>query len=219
MAILHEMPAFLLAVLFIAAVPGPVVALLVRRCSVGGLQAGVPIVIGVELGLYFCIIAAGAGLAALVATSHVAYTALRVAGAVVLTILGLQAWGAAIRGRHSDEPTVVDVAELPAAKLLGRGWVGGLITGFITNVANPKAAVFIFAFYPQFIPTGYPALPTAALLGLLQIGIEGALYFGFAAAIGRARHWFTKSTVRHRLEALSGTALIGLGLRVATQSQ
>ena len=215
MAILHEMPAFLAAVLFIAAVPGPVVALLIRRCSVGGFQAGAPIVIGVELGLYFWILAAGAGLAALVATSHIAYTALRVAGALVLTVLGIQAWRAALRRGPGDEP--VEVRDLPAARLFGNGWRAGLVTGFVTNVANPKAAVFIFAFYPQFIPKGYPALPTAALLGLLQITIEGALYFGFAAAIGRARAWFTRTSVRRRLEALSGMALIALGLRVATQ--
>lgn len=183
----------------------------------GGFHAGAPIVIGVELGLYFWILAAGAGLAALVATSHVAYTALRVAGALVLTVLGVQAWRAALRGRHTEEP--IEVAELPAARLLGQGWRGGVLTGLVTNVANPKAAVFIFAFYPQFIPKGYPALPTAALLGLLQITIEGALYFGFAAAIGRARSWFTKTSVRRRLEALSGTALIALGLRVAAQPQ
>ena len=65
MELLRQLPAFLIAVLVISAVPGPAIALLIRRCSVGGFRAGVPIVLGLETGLYFWIIAAGAGLAAL----------------------------------------------------------------------------------------------------------------------------------------------------------
>jgi threonine/homoserine/homoserine lactone efflux protein len=79
--------------------------------------------------------------------------------------------------------------------------------------------VFAFAFYPQFIPHGYPVLPTAAILGLLQITVETALYLGFAALIGRARQWFSRARVRRALDTLCGTVLIGLGLRVAAESQ
>jgi threonine/homoserine/homoserine lactone efflux protein len=209
--LLRQLPAFLGAVLVISAVPGPAVALLIRRCSVGGFRAGVPVVLGLELGLYFWIIAAGAGLAALVATSEVAFTVLRIAGAAVLLVLGVQAFRAARRGAHD--------AELTAAKVLPRGRGGGFAIGLITNAANPKAAVFTFAFYPQFIPDGYPLLPTAAALGLLQVTVEIGFYLGFAALIGRARTWFTQARIRRRLDALCGGVLVALGLRVAAESR
>jgi threonine/homoserine/homoserine lactone efflux protein len=209
--LLRQLPAFVGAVLIISAVPGPAIALLIRRCSVGGFRAGVPVVFGLELGLYFWILAAGAGLAALVATSEVAFTVLRVVGAGVLLLLGVQAFRAARRGDYD--------AELGASKVLPRGRRGGFAIGLVTNLANPKAAVFTFAFYPQFIPSGYPLLPTAAGLGLLQVGLEVGLYLGFAAVVGRARGWFTRARIRRRLDALCGSVLVGLGLRVAAESR
>jgi threonine/homoserine/homoserine lactone efflux protein len=208
--LLRQLPAFLGAVLVISSVPGPAVALLIRRCSVGGFRAGVPVVFGLEIGLYLWILAAGAGLAALVATSTVAFTVLRIVGAAVLLLLGVQAFRAARRGQYDTE--------LPAARMLPRGRRGGFVIGLLTNAANPKAAVFTFAFYPQFIPKGYPLLPTAAALGLLQIAVELGFYLTFAAVVGRARSWFTRARIRRRLDALCGTVLIGLGLRVATES-
>src|SRR3954447_24847014 len=117
MELARQLPAFLAAVLVISAVPGPAVALLIRRCSVGGFGAGLPVVLGLELGLYFWIIAAGAGLAALVATSAIAFTVLRVAGAAVLLALAFQAFRAARRGQYD--------ADLTAAKVVPRGRRGG----------------------------------------------------------------------------------------------
>ena len=208
MDLLRQLPAFLAAVALISAVPGPAVALLIRRCSVGGFPAGVPVVLGLEAGLYLWILAAGAGLAALVATSHVAYLVLRVVGAAVLLVLGVQALRAARRGAYA--------AELSAARALPRN---GFVMGLITNAANPKAAVFTFAFYPQFIPDGYPLLPTAAALGLLQLAIEICLYLSFAALVARVRTWFARAAIRRRLDALCGGVLVALGLRVATESR
>jgi threonine/homoserine/homoserine lactone efflux protein len=214
--LLIQLPAFLGAVLLIASVPGPAVALLIRRCSVGGFRAGVPVVLGLEVGLYAWILAAGAGLAALVATSHTAYTVLRVVGTAVLVVLGVQALRAARRGTY--DPALPIGEQVRAARLLPRGRAGGFGIGAITNLANPKAAVFTFAFYPQFIPHGYPVLPTAAILGLLQVTLETGLYLALAAVIGRARVWFARRRVRRTLDALCGTVLVGLGLRVATES-
>jgi len=211
MELFRQLPAFVGAVLLISAVPGPAVALLIRRCSLGGFRAGVPVVFGLETGLYLWVLAAGAGLAALVATSHVAYTVLRVVGAAVLLVLGVQALRAARRGEYD--------ADLSASRVLPKGRRGGFAIGLITNAANPKAAVFTFAFYPQFIPSGYPLLPTAAGLGLLQIAIEFGFYLTFAALVGRARTWFAAARVRRRLDALCGAVLVGLGLRVAAESR
>jgi threonine/homoserine/homoserine lactone efflux protein len=157
--------------------------------------------------LYLWILAAGAGLAALVATSEVAFTVLRIVGSGVLLALGVQALRAARRGGDAQ-------VALPAV-LPRRGF--GL--GLLTNAANPKAAVFTFAFYPQFVPRGYALLPTTAALGLVQVTLEIGLYLALAAAVGRARDWFSRARIRRRLDALAGSVLVTLGVRVAAESR
>jgi threonine/homoserine/homoserine lactone efflux protein len=137
------LPAFVLAVLLISASPGPAMALILRRAAVHGTRAAVPTVLGLELGLYVWALAAGAGLAALVAASDVAYTVLRVVGALVLLYLGVQAWRAALTGGHPEERPGA-----PSA----RSWRRSFGEGVVVQLANPKAAVFMFAFYPQFVP-------------------------------------------------------------------
>jgi threonine/homoserine/homoserine lactone efflux protein len=76
----------------------------------------------------------------------------------------------------------------------------------------------MIAFYPQFVPADGPVFATTALLGLLQITIETGLYLGLAAGVARAGAWFRKPRIRRRLEAISGTVLVALGLRVAVSS-
>jgi threonine/homoserine/homoserine lactone efflux protein len=206
--VLATLPAFLLAVLLISASPGPAMALILRRAARGGARAALPTVLGLEAGLYLWALAAGAGLAALVAASEVAYAVLRVTGAVVLLALGLRAWLGAWRDRGGPEP--------PADRRSPRG---AFLEGVVVQLANPKAAVFMFAFYPQFVPQEGPVLAWTAALALLQVTVETALYLGLAAAVGEASGWLRRPRVRRRLEALSGTVLVALGVRVAVSER
>jgi threonine/homoserine/homoserine lactone efflux protein len=209
-----SLPAFLLAVLLISASPGPAMALIFRRAALRGLSGAVPTVLGLELGLYCWALFAGAGFAALVAASQVAYVVLRVVGAAVLLYLGARALRAAWLQRRDPE---VDVAP-PAAVVGGRRWWAAFGEGVVVQLANPKAAVFMIAFYPQFVPAHGPVFVTTALLGVLQITLETALYLGLAAGVARAGAWFRRPRIRRRLETVSGTVLVGLGLRVAVSS-
>jgi threonine/homoserine/homoserine lactone efflux protein len=86
-------------------------------------------------------------------------------------------------------------------------------------LANPKAAAFMIAFYPQFVPADQPLLATTALLALLQVAVEIIFYLGLAAVVGRAGAWFRRPAIRRRLDAVSGTVLIALGLRMAVESR
>jgi threonine/homoserine/homoserine lactone efflux protein len=202
--------AFLLAVLLISASPGPAMALILRRAALRGTRAAVPTVLGLEAGLYMWALAAGAGLAAVVAASELAYTVLRVTGAVVLLVLGVRAWRAAWTDRGEQEP--------PALRT-GSSARGAFGEGVLVQLANPKAAVFMFAFYPQFVPDQGPVLLWTAALALLQVVVETILYLGLAAAVGRASSWFRRPKIRRRLEAASGTVLVGLGVRIAVTSR
>lgn len=198
------LPAFLLVVLLISASPGPAMALVLRRAALQGARAAVPTVLGLEVGLYLWALASGAGLAALVAASEVAYVVLRVAGAAVLVVLGLRAWRSALRGGSAGLP--------PAG---GRSHGGAFAEGLLVQLANPKPAVFLLALYPQFLPHSGPVLGWTAGLALVQVAVETVLYLGLALAVGRASRWFRRPSVRRALEGAGGTVLVGLGVRVA----
>ncbi|MGK5171731.1 LysE family translocator [Geodermatophilus sp. CPCC 205761] len=214
MDVLGSLPAFVLAVLLISASPGPAMALIFRRAALRGLSGAVPTVLGLELGLYAWALFAGAGFAALVAASEVGYVVLRVVGAAVLLVLGVRAWRAAWRDRGQVDPPAP-----PATPLGRRRWWTAFGEGLLVQLANPKAAVFMIAFYPQFVPADGPVFATTAVLGLLQITLETGLYLALAAGVARAGDWFRRPRIRRRLEAVSGTVLVGLGVRVAASSR
>ena len=211
--LLGTLPAFLLAVLLISASPGPAMALIFRRAALRGLAGAVPTVLGLELGLYCWALFAGAGFAALVAASEIAYLLLRIVGAVVLLYLGVRAFRAAWLARRDAH------AVAPPEPPRPHRWWGSFGEGVLVQLANPKAAVFMIAFYPQFVPAHGPVFTTTALLGLLQVTLETTLYLALAAGVARAGAWFRRPRIRRRLDAVSGSVLVGLGLRVAISSR
>jgi len=204
------MPAFVVAVLLISASPGPAMALIFRRAAVQGWRAAVPTVLGLEAGLYLWALAAAAGFAALVAMSTTAYVVLKVVGAAVLLYLGIKAWRSALT--PGDAP-VDDSAVVGRARWRAFG------EGVVVQLANPKAAVFMIAFYPQFVPADRPLFATTAGLAAVQVVIETAFYLTLAYGVGRAGAFFRRSKVRRRLDAVAGSVLVALGVRVAVSSR
>ena len=210
MDLITLMPAFVVAVLLISASPGPAMALIFRRAAVQGWRAAVPTVLGLELGLYMWALAAAAGFAALVAVSETAYLGLKVVGAGVLLYLGIRAWRSAFR--HGD-------AREAETTVAGRDWWKAFGEGVVVQLANPKAAVFMIAFYPQFVPADRPLFATTAGLAAVQVVIETGFYLTLAYGVGRAGAFFRRSQVRRRLDAIAGTVLVALGIRVAVGSR
>lgn len=219
MDLLATLPAFVVAVVLISASPGPAMALILRRAAVHGGRAAVPTVLGLELGLYLWALAAAGGLAVLVAASETAYLVLRVVGAGVLVYLGSRALRAAWAERRAPSRDATGPGDSPAPAAGRLAASRSFAEGLVVQLANPKAAVFMLAFYPQFVPADRPLFATTALLALLQVAIETGLYLALAAGVARAGGWFRTPRVRRRLEASSGVVLIGLGVRVAASSR
>jgi threonine/homoserine/homoserine lactone efflux protein len=112
----------------------------------------------------------------------------------------------------SPGPAMALVPTHPASRA---GWWGSFTEGLLVMLANPKAAVFMVVFYPQFVPPGRPLFTTTAVLAVLQVALECVLYLTLATAVARAGAWLRKPWIRRRLEAVTGTVLIGLGVRLA----
>ncbi|MGI5128240.1 LysE family translocator [Pseudonocardia sp. CA-107938] len=205
-----SLPSFLVAVLLISASPGPAMALILRRAALHGFRAAVPTVVGLEAGLFAWAMLAAAGFAALVAASETAFVVLRAVGAAVLVVLGVKAWLGVLRGL----PVAPEGAASPP-----RAWWRSVAEAVAVSLANPKAAVFMVAFYPQFVPADRPLFATTALFASAQVALETALYLALSAGVARAGGWFRRSTIRRRLDALSGAVLVGLGVRMAASSQ
>jgi len=214
MDVAASLPAFVVAVVLVSATPGPAVALILRRASLLGFRSAMATVLGLELGLFGWALLAGLGFSALVAASEAGFVALRVIGAVVLLVFGARSLRAAWRLRRGQATPEATPA---GTRRRGSVWLFG--EGLVVQLANPKAAVFLLALYPQFVPAGRPVLPTTLALALVQVAIETALYAGLAAGVGRAGGWFRQTAVRRRLEAVTGSVLVALGIRVGLTSR
>jgi threonine/homoserine/homoserine lactone efflux protein len=161
---------------------------------------------------------AALGVTALLSASEIAYTVLRVGGALMLVFLGVQA----IRRSRTTSATesVDELADSDAVVMSSTGSSRSAYrAGLVTNLANPKAGVFAVSFLPQFIPSGAPVLATGLLLAVIWVACDCAWYLSLTTAVHAARGLFTRSTLRRRVERLTGVVLIGFGIRLAAQSR
>jgi threonine/homoserine/homoserine lactone efflux protein len=215
MALVTNLPAFLLAVVVITATPGPAVALIVRRTALRGLSYGLATVVGLEIGLYTWALLVASGFA-VVAASEFGYAVLKVIGCLVLGWLAIRSFRSWWIERR--EPSLSKLGQSMGDNHDAgreRSWFWAVGEGFVVQLANPKAAVFLLALYPQFVPRDQPLFQSTAILGVLQVLIETALYGSLAVGVTRASSWFRTSAVRRRMEALTGTVLVALGVRLA----
>jgi threonine/homoserine/homoserine lactone efflux protein len=191
---------FVLLAAAVICTPGPDTALTIRNTLLGGRGNGLRTAAGVATGQSLWTLAASAGIAALVVASQPVFTAVRIVGAAYLVLLGVQAIAAAVRGRRHDERR--------------RGSAAGFRQGLLSNLANPKMAVFFTSLLPQF-GTGFGELLG---LGLVFATMTLVWLSAYALAVARTTRVLVRGRVGRALDALSGIALAALGLRFAAES-
>jgi threonine/homoserine/homoserine lactone efflux protein len=196
---LGQLAAFVGVALIVIVTPGQDTALTIRNTISGGRRGGVLTAFGVISGQLTWAVAASAGLAAVLIASREVFTALKLAGAAYLVFLGVQALLAAIRGRPHDHP-------LPQRR-------GSYRQGFLSNLGNPKMAVFFTSLLPQF---------ASSLGGMLSLGVLFACFTLawlslYAAAVARAAALLRRSRIRRALDAATGAVLVALGVHLATE--
>lgn len=201
---------FLVTVLIAHAVPGPDFALILRHAA-RGRRHGRAASLGVVTGHAIHLTAAALGLSALLASSAMAFTVVKVIGGLYLVYLGVQALLAA--RRRTPESRTDDAVPEPspvADARVGRAYV----QGFITNVLNPKAVVFYMSLLPQFLDRGLPMLPQLVVLGVITMTSGLAWWMLFVGAVDRVRGLLARDPVRRTLDGLTGVLFIGLAVRL-----
>ena len=187
--------------------PGADTFLVVRNTLRGGRVDGWMTVAGICSGLFVHALLSALGVSALLAHSATAFLILKIAGAAYLAWLGVQSLRSAARGDAAAAPPDVTRSRVPAARSFREG--------FLTNLLNPKVIVFYLALLPQFLSPGDAVLPKSLLLTAIHFA-EGILWLGFVAwGVDRSRRFFLRPLLRRWMDALCGTVLVALGLRLA----
>ena len=199
--------AFAVVVTVLIAIPGPSVLFTISRALTVGRRGALLTVAGNELGLCVQVVAVAFGVGAVVERSAEIVTAVKLAGAVYLAYLGVQA----IRHRRS-------MAEALAARVAPVRPLRAVRDGFVVGVANPKTIVFFVAGLPEFTTTAPGHLPVPVqmlILGALFPVIALVLDSGWAAVAGTARQWLVASPRRLLIGGSGGLVMIGLGVSIA----
>lgn len=196
---------FVSAALVLLLIPGPAVLYIIGRSVEQGRFAGFVSDLGIHTATLVNVAAASLGLSAVIASSALAFSIVKYAGAAYLIWLGLKK----IFG-PAEAP-----GEIAAPRVHGYGRL--FRDGFIVNLLNPKTAIFFLAFLPQFVDVDRGHVPMQiAFLGLLFTVLGMTTDGCYALAAGTAGAWLKKSRGYLRFERyVSGGLMIGLGLTAA----
>jgi threonine/homoserine/homoserine lactone efflux protein len=188
--------------------PGQDTALTIRNTLAGGKHAGIATAAGVALGQAVWTLAASAGVVALLSASELAFRALKLAGAAYLVYLGVRSLSSALAGRAHAHRNSADGRREQSSHALRQG--------LVSNLGNPKMAVFFASLLPQFAPGGNGAFAVLLALGLCFCAMTFAWLTLYAVAVARLRR-FLAGRVRRALDGLTGAVLVVLGARLASE--
>lgn len=203
--------AFLGISILVIVTPGPDTALTIRNTLLGGRGGGVFTALGVAAGQAIWALATSIGIVALLVASEPVFLAVKFAGAAYLVILGAQALWAALR--PSGVPPVMpgDGARRRLAPALA------FRQGVISDLGNPKMAVFFTSLLPQFAPQGGATVASLMLLGMVFCALTFTWLALYAIAVARAGDFLRRPRIRRAVEGVTGAVLVALGLRLAAE--
>jgi len=225
--VLETLAAFVAVSAIVICTPGQDTALTIRNTLAGGRRGGIATAAGVSLGQAIWTLAASAGVVAILSASEPAFRALKLAGAAYLVYLGAQSLLAAFRTSAAEEPAARSSAARARRVASGRRRAApppgsrprpsarqALRQGVLSNLGNPKMAVFFASLLPQFAGGGSASFLALLALGLLFCAMTLAWLSLYALAIAKLRR-FLAGRVRRVLDAVTGVALMVFGARLA----
>jgi RhtB (resistance to homoserine/threonine) family protein len=202
--------AFAVVAAVLTITPGADTMLVLRNVIARGRGAGLMTTLGICTGVFVHAALSALGLSVILVRSATAFEVVKLLGAVYLVYLGAQSIRAAMR-----TPPGGAAAEHRRERLRWRRH--SALQGFLTNILNPKVAVFYVAFLPQFINPGDWVLAKSLLLAGIH-WMEGIVWLtALSLFVGRMRGWITDGRVRRAIEATSGGIMIAFGVRLAVE--
>jgi RhtB (resistance to homoserine/threonine) family protein len=186
-------------------IPGADMALVTRNVLGVGRKRAMLTIAGICAGCVIHATASALGLSAIIATSATAFNVVKTLGAGYLIWIGVQ----------SIRESRAAAAPARATEDSRRARLGPFLQGFLTNILNPKVAVFYLTFLPQFISPGEPVLRRSLVLASIHIVMGFVWLTAYAWFIDRLGAVLTRPRVKKWLEGVTGGLLIALGARLA----
>lgn len=206
---IHDLTLFIISGLLLNIMPGPDSLLIMTRSASQGWRAGVAATMGICSGIMVHVLAAAIGLSAILATSATAFTLVKYIGAayIIYMAIGL------LRSKRRDALDAVKVPPLPYRKIF--------MQGLLTNILNPKIAIFFLAFVPQFIDAAAPSKALAFIILGLIFNVNGMLWcvsLALFTALASSR-LKVNPVAALWLNRVTGGLFIWLGIKLALSKQ
>ncbi|MCM3162257.1 LysE family translocator [Metabacillus litoralis] len=195
---------FLVLSLFVVTSPGIDTALITKRTISDGRKDGFNMALGITSGSLVHTFAAAFGLSAILLQSAVAFEIVKYVGAIYLIYLGISAF----ISRKKKDPAGENQQDAEMKK-------SAFKQGLISNVLNPKVAMFFLTFLPQFIQAGENATQQLIIMGVIYTLLSISWFFIYVFFINYLREWLLSPTVQGIMDKATGLVLIGFGLKLA----
>ncbi|WP_404321783.1 LysE family translocator [Cytobacillus firmus] len=200
---------FLILSLFVVMSPGIDTALITKRTISDGRTDGYKMGLGITAGSLVHTFAAAFGLSAILMQSAAAFEVIKYAGAVYLIYLGLSSFISLKKKKNSDIETEVKTDIKKSA----------FKQGLLSNVLNPKVAMFFLTFLPQFVKAGENAQQQLIIMGIIYTLLSISWFFLYVFFINYLRDWLMSPKVQRVMDKATGVVLIGFGLKLAMDKQ
>ncbi|HKI15770.1 MAG TPA: LysE family translocator [Roseiarcus sp.] len=203
--------AFFSVSVIVIVTPGPDTAVTIRNSLIGGRSGGVLTALGIASGQTIWAVATSIGIVTLLVASEPLFLTVKYAGAAYLAFLGAQAL------REAVWPAVASARDVRPRRKSRLTRLTAFRQGLVSDLGNPKMALFFASLLPQFVPAGDETFWAFLRLGAVFAVMTFAWLALYAAVVARAGDILRRPSIRRGIEAVTGTALIGLGLRIATE--
>jgi threonine/homoserine/homoserine lactone efflux protein len=200
-----QLVAFAIVATIVTIIPGADMALVARSVLAHGRRAGYVTSLGVCTGLWVHAVASAVGLSTILMASATLFSAVKLAGAVYLVALGVLSIRRALAATEPSARPAMAAGDAPRA----------FLQGLLSNLLNPKVALFYLTLLPQFIRPGDPVLLRSLLLAGVHVVIGVVWLVVYAYFLGRLGALLRRPGVRRTLDGVTGTVLIGIGGRLA----
>ncbi len=202
---------YLIAITLLTITPGVDTMLIIRNTARGGWRDGAVSSLGICSGLFLHATISAVGISVILLQAAWAFSALKLAGAGYLVWLGISSWRKVLKQEGFE---IVNGGTTVEKFLIQRS----LREGFLSNILNPKTAIFYMAFLPQFINPAQSALLQSLFLAGLHFIIAMIWQCLLALMVKQLKVWLQRPRVSQIFDGVTGTVMIALGLRVAVDS-